>query len=552
MMNRRMLMILMAIAMSLLLLTLVGCGTPATPEQPEEPAAPTEAEEEEEEETEEEEAPGSLVIALGREFTILDPHKSSSAGDISGLFAIFDRLVSVDGNGELAPLLATEWSVSADGLVTTFQLRDDVVFHDGTPFDAEAVKFNFDRIMDPETESQAARFNMGPYVETRVIDDYTVEVVHETPYGPFLRQLPHYGMGMVSPTAVEELGFDIGQKPVGTGPYKFEEWVGGSHVDLSKNEDYAWGPDFLQPQGYYDEIRFRFIEENSTRAAALERNEVDVAAGLAANDWIRLRDSGNFDVHVFNRIGMPPPGLFINVAREPTDDVRVRRALIHGVDSQIVRDVVYEGVPVPSGGVLSSHAWAYNPEAGEMYDYDPAKAAELLEEAGWKMATDFRAKDDVPLKINYLTLPGARPVAEVIEPMLRDLGFAEVEIWALDNPMQQNTAQEGEHNLVWTQWGGTDPSALIGRYGSENIGTGWNFCHYSNPAVDELFLRGESETDLAEREAIYKEIQWILMEDATILPLNQFTLLWAFRPGIKGLEPHEPTGFMGYVANLHE
>ncbi len=551
-MGRRMLMVAGTVVMILCLIVLMGCGGVTSPEDPEEEAAPEPtAPEEEAEETEEEIEAGSLTIALAREFTILDPHKSSSAGDIGALFAIFDRLVSVDGDGELAPLLATEWSVSDDGLVTTFELRDDVVFHDQTPFNAEAVKFNFDRIMDPATESQAARFNMGPYVETRVIDDYTVEIVHETPYGPFLRQLPHYGMGMISPTAVEELGEDIGQEPVGTGPYKFEEWVGGSHVDLVKNEDYAWGPDFLQPQGFYDEMRFRFIEENSTRAAALERNEVDVAAGLAANDWIRLRDSGNFDVHVFNRIGMPPPGLFINVAKAPTDDVRVRRALIHAVDSQTVRDVVYEGIPGPSGGVLSSHAWAYCPEAGEMYDYDLDRAAELLDDAGWKLENGVRQRDGNPFEIKYLTLPGPRPVAEVIEAILVELG-AEVEVWALDNPMQQNVAQDGDHNLVWTQWGGTDPSALIGRYGSENIGTGWNFCHYSNPEIDELFRRGESETDLSEREAIYRDIQRILMEDATIIPLNQQTLLWAFRKGIKGLDPHEPTGFMGYVANLHE
>lgn len=497
--------------------------------------------------------PEDLVIGYYNEFNLMDPHKTSAAMDGPPLFALFDGLVDADGTtGELHPNLATDWSVSDDGLVWTFELRDDVYFHDGTHFDADAVVANFERIVDPETVSEAARFEIGPFKEARAIDDYTVEIEHEQPYGPFLRGLAHYSVMMVSPAAAEEYGEDFGtENPVGTGPYVFEEWVGGSHAVFSKNPDYHGGPEFTSNQAFYESLEFRFIEEDSTRAAALETGEVDVASNMEPADWLRLRDQG-FGGHRYDRLGYPPVGLFINVDGEPTDDVRVRRALIKAIDEETVIAVDGEGIPEPSGGVVSRHAWEYNPDAGEMYDFDPETAEQLLDDAGWEMGDDgYRERDGERLEIVYLTLTGARSTAEIVEPMLRDVGI-DVEILVQDNPMQQNTAQDGEHNLVWTQWGGTDPSALAGRYHSENIGDGWNFVHYDNPELDELFAEGELETDLQAREDIYHEIQMILMEDATIVPLHNAAILWNYREGISGWEPWDSTGWFGFFINLHE
>jgi len=514
------------------------------------PAAPVGAVPAPEETSEEE-----LVIGWVRDFTTLDPHKGSASADALVMHSIFDRLIEINGNtGEVVPGLATEWSVSEDGLVWTLKLREGVTFHDGTPFNAEAVKFNFDRVADPTTKSEYAVFQLGPYQETRVIDDTTVEVVMTEKYGAFPRALATYGMGMMSPAHVAAVGTDnVGVDPVGTGPFKFVEWVQQSHMAIERNPDYKWAPEFQSRQiAYFKTIRVNFIPENATRAVALENSEVQAGALMAATDWTRLKaDTAKYETATFTRLGYPPPGLFINVDNAPTDDLRVRQALIHGIDSEAVRQIIYEGTTPPSGGVISSHATGFNAEAGALYPYDPARAGQLLDEAGWVLnsATGIREKDGVELALTYLSLTGVKNVAEVIEPMLRELGFKPT-LQIEDNPAQQKSAQSGSHNVVWTQWGGVDPSQLKQVYACNNIGSGWNFAHYCNERFEELMAQGDAELDPAARVAIYNEVQQILMQDATIVPLNNQVLLWVFEKDIGGLTTPEATGHSPYLINV--
>ena len=496
-----------------------------------------------------------ITIGQRLEFTILDPHKSSSAFDAVLFWGLFDNLIQRDGaTGELHPHLATAWEVSDDGLVWTFELRDDVIFHDGTPFNAEAAVLNFERIVAPETESQYARFELGPFQEARAVDDYTLELIFSEPYGPLPSALATYGMGMMSPTAFMELGDEISERPVASGPYRFVEYIPGQSVTIARNPDYAWAADFQSREdAYFDTITFRFIEEDATRAAALERGEIDLALYLDAQDWLDFEADPNFETFAYLRLGYPPAGLFINVQNPPTDDLLVRRALIHATDAELINEVIFEGINGPSGGVMSRHSFAYSEEAGEMYPYDAELAGELLDEAGWTLneATGFRERDGETLTVMYLTLSGSASQAEVIEAEWRRIGIR-VEIVVQDNPAQQNIAQEGRHNVVWTQWGGVDPSALQGRYGSENIGSGWNFAHYANDRVDEIFRLGRAETDQAIREELYGELQQILMEDATIVPLYNVSVLVAAREGIDGWTPPDATGWFGYLLNLYE
>lgn len=499
-------------------------------------------------------AQSTLVIGQHIEFTSLDPHRTSSPIDGILLGGVFDSLITRDGvTGEMYPHLATSWSASDDGLVWTFELRDDVTFHDGEPFDAEAAAFNFLRIIDPATQSQNARFDVGPLVDARAAGSHTLELVFSEPYGPLPSALAQYPFGMVSPRAAQELGMDFGRAPVGTGPYRFVEWVDGQSVTIERNPDYAWGNAmFLGDEVYFDRITFRFIAENSTRAAALRTGELDIAIWLTARDFVDFDGNPSFVTHASSRWGYPPASLHVNVSKAPTDDVLVRRALIHATDMDLVIDVVYEGVVAPSGGLVSVTDTFYDPEAGEMYPYDPERAGELLDEAGWTMGNDgYRARDGERLRIVYLTLPQYAAEAEVIEAEWRRLGI-DVEVLVQANPQQQATAQSSAHNVVYSSWGGFDPSSLRGRFGSENVGTGWNFSFYQNPEVDELFTRSVAETDPAARAEIFSELQMTLMGDAVLIPLNNTSVLTAARSGITGFEPLDANGFWSKVYNLRE
>lgn len=496
-----------------------------------------------------------LVIGYYRDFTILDPHRSSASLDALALHAIFDRLIEINGdNGKMVPGLATEWKVSADGLVWTLKLRQGVKFHDGTPFNAAAVKANFDRIADPKTMSEYAVFQLGPYKETKVVDEYTAEVHMTEKYGAFPTALATYGLGMVSPAAIQKYGEKLGENPVGTGPFSFVEWVPKSHLTLKRNPDYNWAPEFHTRQSaFFETIIIKTITEDATRAVALERGEIDAAGVLGAPQFMQFAQEKNkWGTEQFLRAGYPPPGLFINVKKFPTDDLAVRKALIQAVDTLLLNEVVYEGTQQPSGGVISSHVWGYSKEAGAMYKFDKAQAAKTLDDAGWRLnaTTKVREKDGKQLEIVYLSLSGVKNVAEVIEPMLREIGF-KVTLKIEDNPAQQKSAQSGAHNLVWTQWGGVDPSQLNQVYACQNIGSGWNFAHYCNQRFEDLMKQGSAETDPAKREQIYKEVQQLLMADATIVPLNNQVLLWAFEKDLKGWRPTEATGFAPYLINVH-
>lgn len=496
----------------------------------------------------------SLVIGQHIPFTNLDPHKTSSPIDGILLGGVFDTLITRDGEtGELYPHLATSWSVSDDGLTWTFELREGVTFHDGEPFNAEAAVFNFQRIIDPATQSQNARFDVGPLIEARVVDEYTFELVYSEPYGPLPAAVAQYPFGMVSPVAAQELGEGFGQSPVGTGPYRFVEWVQGQSVTVERNPDYTWGNEmFINDEVYFDRVTFRFIEEDATRAAALQRGELDMAIWLNARDYVSFSQDPNFVTFASSRWGYPPASLHVNVSKAPTDDVLVRRALIHATDPELINEVVYEGIMELSGGLVSVNDPFYNPEAGEMYGYDPERAGELLDEAGWTMGDGgVRERDGEQLTIVYLTLSQYAAEAEVIEAEWRSLGI-NVEVLVQDNPQQQSTAQESGHNVVYSSWGGFDPSSLSGRFGSENIGSGWNFSFYSNEEVDELFSRSVAEVDPEARSEIFYEIQEILMSDAVLIPLYNTSVLSAARAGIEGWSPLDANGFFSFIGNFHE
>src|SRR5688500_18233754 len=241
---------------------------------------------------------GELTYALSGKFDGLDP--TITTATICGRISchLFDQLIREPTPGVFVPGLAEKWEVNATADEYTFFLRKDVKFHDGTPFNAEAVKYTFDRIVNPDMKSQLAFSLIGPYDGTTVVDPYTAKVKFKSPYAPFLDSVAQPFLSIISPAAGEKFGKDFAMNPVGTGPYKFESYQIDNAVRIVKNPDYNWASSMFQHQGppYIDAISWRLIGDPATRVAALKSGEVQFIDDLPVSNYQEIKSSSGFEV----------------------------------------------------------------------------------------------------------------------------------------------------------------------------------------------------------------------------------------------------------------
>src|SRR2546422_7208325 len=234
---------------------------------------------------------GKIVFAARQDIDTLDPHITNRAATRKILIQFMDTLTVINPkDGKVGRGLAESWDVARDGKSYTFRLRRNVKFHDGTPFDAAAVKFTLDRIQEPLGAPGVARAFLGPYDGADVIDAHTVRVRFKQPYAPFLRMAGLSPLAPISPAAVQKMGQDFSRRPVGTGPFMVKEWVSKSHVTLVRNPDYAWPPATAAHRGpaHLEEITWRFVPEATTRTAVLQTGEANIAEDLSYADVAAL------------------------------------------------------------------------------------------------------------------------------------------------------------------------------------------------------------------------------------------------------------------------
>ncbi|MDH7488696.1 MAG: ABC transporter substrate-binding protein [Anaerolineae bacterium] len=482
---------------------------------------------------------GKITYGLTLVVSAIDPHQGLSSELGIFLTSVYDPLVWQTPEGKFVPGLAERWEVSPDGKVYTFYLRKGVKFHDGTPFNAEAVKFSLDRIVDPNLKSQKAINMLGSYDHTEVVDEYTAKVYLKEPYAPFLDSVSQVYIAMVSPTAVQKWGADYRDHQVGTGPFMIKEYVAKDHITLVKNPDYNWAPEFMGHQGpaYLDEITFRFYPDAATRAPALEAGEADVMGEVPPQDAARLQASGKF-VLMPTKIPGQSLQFFLNTQKFPTDDVRVRQAMIYAVDREAIVNAVFRAFSPVAWGPLSAATPFYSKVVEGMYAYDLNKAKALIAEAGFRDTNGdgIVEKDGRPAEVELILMSwGNVPeVGQMIQAMLRQIGIS-AKTQLLTYPAAVQAAREGQHNMIPQAVSSTDPDILRTFFHSRNIGAGLNWAKFSDAEMDQWLDDAVRTTDPVMRAALYERVQKKIMDEALIIPIRDYVNLNVASVRVKGL-----------------
>ncbi|MCC7023952.1 MAG: ABC transporter substrate-binding protein [Thermomicrobiales bacterium] len=465
---------------------------------------------------------GVLVFGAWQTPDTLDPQKTGLAATGRLLANVFDPLIwQFPGDDTLYPGLAKSWDVSPDGLEYTFHLRDDVAFHNGEPLNAESVQYTFDRLVDPANQTLVP-VPLG-YDHVEIVDDHTAKVVFTKPYAPFLTLLARgYGFSyMLPPKFAAENSEGMGLKPPGTGPFVITDYAHGSHATLERNADYNWAPEYFGRQGpaLLDRIEWRIIEESGTRASTLESGETQLIEEIVPAQYESFKENPAFQVITQDTLGCPRT-VHLNCTKFPTDDVAVRHAMSYAVDKRVVTDVIFRGMVEPAYGPLEKLTPGYNPAVEEYYAFDPEKAKQILDEAGWTMNGDYRAKDGQELKALFIVTAKDNfdEPAQVIQSQFRDVGI-NLELTTEAQPTIFTTYNRGEQNLANIFWWDVDPEALFSLYHSSQIEQGFNWAHYTNPEVDKLLEQGFIEVDNEKRMDLYKQAQVLIMEDAPAIPV---------------------------------
>ncbi len=482
---------------------------------------------------------GVLNIGIPVEPETLDPGDAVYVQEQFILMNIFDSLLSISPEGELYPALATAWEPNADYSEFTFTLREDVTFHDGTPFTADAVKASFDHInSDAVLESGGKSLLQDhAYVETVVVDDYTVTVKFGASYPLFLRDAARQWLSISSPAALDEFGADYGRNPVGTGPFKFVQWDAQSQIVLERNDDYNWGPEFAGHEGpaYLDQIIFRILPEAATRLTAFETGEILIAGEPPALDAIALAESGSAAIQTFAQPGIPAI-LMINATKAPTDNVNVRKAMILAVNQEELAQTAFQELGLPAYSVVSPTTWAYDEAAASLYSYDPEEAARLLEEAGWVDADGdgIREKDGELLTVDWPDNPAwSEAFNELLIGYLTEVGF-NVQYRSMDDGAAYEELLAGNYTLVYMYWTRPDPSPLRYLFHSENANGGGAWTNFVNEDLDAALADADVNTDEEARKQDYIAAQNIIMENALVLPMFTVNTSYLTSPSIQG------------------
>jgi peptide/nickel transport system substrate-binding protein len=499
----------------------------------------------------------TFVFGRGADSVCLDPINATDGESFRATRQVMDTLLRFKPESfDLAPALATEIPTAEDGGRTyTVKLREGVKFHDGTEFNADAVKFNFDRWRDSKNpyhkggganssnfayySGQFGGFDDDSVIESvDVVDEYTVRFNLKEPQGPFIRNLTMSPFAIASPTAIKKNVDNFWQEPVGTGPYKFVNWEKNSQIRVEAVKDW-WGTDLPESQGYggphMKEVVIKTIPDNTQRVAALTGNQLNGADGLVPDDVPTVEEQQGFEViyRPPNTIGY----LAMNNEKPPFDDPQVRQAFNYAINIPQIVESVLRGQGEVASNYFPSLLQFFN-KSIEPYPYDPDKAKQMLKDAG---AANFKTELwYMPIPRPYM--PDAKSIAQVMQQNLQKVGVS-AKLVTYEWATYLTKTSSGEHPTCLLGWTGDngDPDNFLNVLLNSATATpqnAQNVAYYKNPEVDKLLLKAQTTVNESVRQDAYYKAQEIMHEDAPWVPIAYVTPPIGLQNSVQGFEPN--------------
>jgi peptide/nickel transport system substrate-binding protein len=466
---------------------------------------------------------GTLQVALTTYPNALDLPNAAERNAANPSWQIYNSLVWVDDDGKITPALAESWEVSEDGTTYTFKLRQDVTFHNGEPFNADAVVFSWERGKRPEMQ-WSDRWTRAKSVEK--VDDYTVKVITENP-DPLLLRVMAENWAMVPPKYIAEVGEDgFNAHPVGTGPFMFVEWLKGDRITLEANPNY-WKKDLPKVKT----LIFRPIPESSTRVAAIQTGEVDIVTRLSAEEAQSLLGEANVRIikYPVDRVFYITFNNLSTGVGQPTEDPKVRQAMNYAVDVDAIIKALFNGYARPSTGFVTPANWGYDPSISP-FGYDPDKARALLAEAGYQDGFEMDFACPAGAYTNF------EQVCEAVQGYLTDVGIkTNLEImesgkfWDLE-AAKQLPPLFGDS---WSESTGEALPRLIGALGGKDA----SFSAWSDPEIDRLLKAIGSTIDDDARAKLYVELQKYMQDNPPFIYLYEPVTFEAINPRVQNYKP---------------
>lgn len=457
---------------------------------------------------------GTINISLHQDPPKLDPAISAAFVERHVFQSIFDKLVDVDAKGNIVPMLAEKWTISEDGKKYTFNLRKGVKFHDGTEFNAEAVKFNIEKYKE---KGSNRRGELKSISSVKVVDANTIEFILEKPFSPLLSMLADRAGMMRSPEAVKKLGDGFMNAPVGTGPYAYKSRVKGNTITLTKNANY-----WKKGAPGADTLVYKIMTDANVALVNMKSGQVDMSNRFAYNEVANMKNDAK--VGVINEAGPAFKGFYININNENVKDKRVRQAIEKAIDRDVIVKVALSGVGTAGRTALGPTSFAYVPEVDKAQKPDIEGAKKLMAEAGKGQGFKMTIITDVD--------PVTAQVYQLVQKQLKAINI-DLNIEKMDFGTVLDRAKKGNFEMCAISWSGRiDPDGNL--YDWFHTGAYMNYVKYSNPEIDKWLEDARTISDNNQRKDLYKKIVTKVADDSPYIFLYHENNAFGISKSLKG------------------